>query len=198
MSSVWSLVRRSKPIPPTYKTTNWAAYEEALKRRGSLTIWLDTDMNWHSRPSGRRQFTDVQRRRDPDVPDHESVIRNGASANDRLRREPLTVDRSGLGCAGFQHHLPTPKDACGGHYVSWRARPPALPDRQHRPSRSRASETPASMAAPNDASGARSPSVLMSKRWTSARSRSRAATPGMHRCCLICSPRSRAIRKPAA
>lgn len=27
-----------------YKTTNWAAYNAALKARGSLTIWLDKDM----------------------------------------------------------------------------------------------------------------------------------------------------------
>jgi len=26
---------------PTYKTRNWPAYNEALKRRGSLTIWFD-------------------------------------------------------------------------------------------------------------------------------------------------------------
>ena len=28
----------SSPIPPTYYTRNWPAYNEALKRRGSLTI----------------------------------------------------------------------------------------------------------------------------------------------------------------
>ncbi|MCL7466200.1 IS5/IS1182 family transposase, partial [Phaeovulum sp. NW3] len=30
----------SRPIPPAYKTRNWPAYNEALKRRGSLTIWF--------------------------------------------------------------------------------------------------------------------------------------------------------------
>ena len=44
----------SKPISPTYKTTNWAAYNEALKRRGSLTIWFDPEMNWDAKPSGKR------------------------------------------------------------------------------------------------------------------------------------------------
>tara|TARA_R110002020_G_scaffold378973_4_gene589991 strand:+ start:1441 stop:1815 length:375 start_codon:yes stop_codon:yes gene_type:complete len=44
----------SKPTPRTYKTTNWAAYNEALKRRGSLTIWFDPEMNWDAEPSGRR------------------------------------------------------------------------------------------------------------------------------------------------
>jgi len=29
-----------------YRTTNWKSYNEALKRRGSLLIWLDKDMVW--------------------------------------------------------------------------------------------------------------------------------------------------------
>ena len=44
----------SKPNPPTYKTTNWASYNGALKRRGSLTIWFDPDMTWEAPPSGKR------------------------------------------------------------------------------------------------------------------------------------------------
>lgn len=44
----------SKPTSPTYKTTNWTAYNEALKRRGSLPIWFDPEMNWEAEPSGKR------------------------------------------------------------------------------------------------------------------------------------------------
>ncbi|MBN2906302.1 MAG: IS5 family transposase [Rhodobacteraceae bacterium] len=33
---------------------NWAAYNEALKRRGSLTIWFDPEMTWEARPTGKR------------------------------------------------------------------------------------------------------------------------------------------------
>jgi hypothetical protein len=44
----------SRHIPPTYKTTNWSAYNEALKRRGSLTIWFDPEMIWDATPSGKR------------------------------------------------------------------------------------------------------------------------------------------------
>jgi len=44
----------SKPIPPTYKTKNWPAYNEALKRRGSLTIWFNPKMNWDANPTGKR------------------------------------------------------------------------------------------------------------------------------------------------
>jgi len=44
----------SRPTPPTYKTKNWPAYNEALKRRGSLTIWFDPAMTWNAAPTGKR------------------------------------------------------------------------------------------------------------------------------------------------
>ena len=44
----------SRPTPPTYRTRNWPAYNEALKRRGSLTIWFDSDMSSDPVPTGRR------------------------------------------------------------------------------------------------------------------------------------------------
>jgi hypothetical protein len=44
----------SRRIFPTYKTTNWPAYNEALKRRGALTIWFDPEMVWDATPSGKR------------------------------------------------------------------------------------------------------------------------------------------------
>jgi transposase len=44
----------SKPTSLTYNTTNWAAYNAALKRRGSLTILFDPEMNWDAKPSGKR------------------------------------------------------------------------------------------------------------------------------------------------
>jgi len=36
----------TKPEPARYRTTNWKSYNEALKRRGSLLVWLDRDMAW--------------------------------------------------------------------------------------------------------------------------------------------------------
>lgn len=39
---------------PAYKIRNWPAYNEALKRRGSLTIWVDPEMSWDAAPTGRR------------------------------------------------------------------------------------------------------------------------------------------------
>lgn len=44
----------SRPVPPTYRTTNWRAYNAALKQRGSLRIWFDPEMEWLAVPSGRR------------------------------------------------------------------------------------------------------------------------------------------------
>ncbi|VDC33753.1 IS5 family transposase [Pseudogemmobacter humi] len=44
----------SRPTSPTYKTRNWPAYNKALKRRGSLTIWFDPAMTWEAKPTGKR------------------------------------------------------------------------------------------------------------------------------------------------
>jgi hypothetical protein len=44
----------SRPTPAAYKTRNWPAYNEALKRRGSLTIWFDPAMTWEAAPTGKR------------------------------------------------------------------------------------------------------------------------------------------------
>ena len=44
----------SSPPRPRYKTTNWPEYNAALKRRGSLTVWVDPQMGWEATPSGRR------------------------------------------------------------------------------------------------------------------------------------------------
>jgi len=35
---------RVRPEPAKYKTTNWKRYNEALKSRGTLMIWLDCDL----------------------------------------------------------------------------------------------------------------------------------------------------------
>ena len=44
----------SRPLSPTYRTRNWPAYNESLKRRGSLRIWFDPEMSWDAAPTGRR------------------------------------------------------------------------------------------------------------------------------------------------
>src|SRR5919112_2051429 len=44
----------TKPAPPSYRTTNWRAYNAALRQRGSLRIWFDPEMEWLAAPQGRR------------------------------------------------------------------------------------------------------------------------------------------------
>ncbi|MDE4063976.1 IS5 family transposase [Phaeobacter gallaeciensis] len=40
--------------PTKYKTRNWPSYNTALKQRGSLSIWFDSEMVWVPPPSGKR------------------------------------------------------------------------------------------------------------------------------------------------
>ncbi|GHG35035.1 hypothetical protein GCM10017322_37400 [Paracoccus aerius] len=42
----------SKPEAVRYRTTNWKSYNKALKRCGSLLIWLDKDMVWLAPKAG--------------------------------------------------------------------------------------------------------------------------------------------------
>ena len=44
----------SSPNTPTFKNMNCSAYDEALKRRGSLTVWFDPDMAWAAKATGKR------------------------------------------------------------------------------------------------------------------------------------------------
>ena len=37
-----------------YKTTNWASYNASLKAHGSLTVWLDKDLQWYAPATGKR------------------------------------------------------------------------------------------------------------------------------------------------
>ena len=45
---------RVRPEPAKYKTTNWRRYNQALKARGALMIWLDRDLQWPGLASGKR------------------------------------------------------------------------------------------------------------------------------------------------
>lgn len=48
----------SKKNKKKYQVRNWHDYNEALKQRGSLIVWLDKaalkDERWHARPSGKK------------------------------------------------------------------------------------------------------------------------------------------------
>ena len=49
--------------PTKYKTKNWSSYNDSLKQRRSLSIWLDPEMVWTPPPNGKRgrqqQFSDA-------------------------------------------------------------------------------------------------------------------------------------------
>jgi hypothetical protein len=49
----------SRPPRARYKTTNWPDYNASLKRRGSLLICVDPQMEWLAKPSGRRGHQQV-------------------------------------------------------------------------------------------------------------------------------------------
>jgi Transposase DDE domain len=44
----------SRPTTPSYKTRNWQAYNNALKRRSSLTNWFNPAMTLDAAPTGNR------------------------------------------------------------------------------------------------------------------------------------------------
>jgi hypothetical protein len=47
-------MEQDKKMRKKYRTTNWAAYNASLKARGSLTVWLDKEMQWLAEPNGKR------------------------------------------------------------------------------------------------------------------------------------------------
>ena len=88
----------SRPIPPTYKTRNWPAYNEALKRRGSLTIWFDPEMSWDAAPTGRRGRQQTYSDAAIQTCLSMKAVRHGAPA-DRAMKTPLvrvTMARSAM------------------------------------------------------------------------------------------------------
>jgi len=56
-------VLHEQTYPTELKAKSWPAYNEALKQRGSLTIWFDSDMAWVPPPTGKRgrqpQYSDA-------------------------------------------------------------------------------------------------------------------------------------------
>ena len=52
-------MNESKRPRGKYKTTNWKAYNAALKARGSLTVCLDRDMQWYAAATGKRDRQQV-------------------------------------------------------------------------------------------------------------------------------------------
>ena len=64
----------SKPKPARDRTTNWSAYNAALRKRGSLLIWLDKEMAWHAPHEGRTRSC------------HSAIIARGGTAIIPIRK----------------------------------------------------------------------------------------------------------------
>jgi hypothetical protein len=47
------MIHRVRPEPTKYKTTNLRRYNEALKSRGALKIWLGRDLKLYGLASGK-------------------------------------------------------------------------------------------------------------------------------------------------
>ncbi len=97
----------SRPIPPSYKTKNWPAYNEALKQRGSLTIWFDPDMAWVPPPTGKRgrqpQYSDaaIQTCLTMKVLFGMALRQTTGFVESLLRLVGLDLDGAGLNCVKF-------------------------------------------------------------------------------------------------
>jgi hypothetical protein len=53
MNPCGQTVSMSKPEPARYRITNGSDHNAALRRRGSLLVWLDKEMPWHAPHEGR-------------------------------------------------------------------------------------------------------------------------------------------------
>jgi hypothetical protein len=43
-----------KPQPKKYRTQNWPDYNQSLKQRGAMLLWIDKKMDWLAPGSGKR------------------------------------------------------------------------------------------------------------------------------------------------
>lgn len=72
-----------KPQAKIYRTTNWRDYNQSLKQRGSMLLWIDKEMDWLAAGSGKRGWAEKSPRigwampRLPDflnqIPDEERI-----------------------------------------------------------------------------------------------------------------------------
>lgn len=214
-----------KPTAPIYKSANWTACNEALKRCGSLTIhwpigdcmqspqgWFAPEISRDDVPSGKRgrkrPFSDaaIQTCLTMKVLFAMALHQTTGFVESRLRLTGLdwkmpdfsTICRRQRTLAV---NIPYRGSKRPLHLLipSQRQKPPA--GQRTAPAsreRKRASGMRVSMAPPNGASCARPIAVSTNRRWKSGRSRSLAVRRGMHQCCPNCSTRSRAISTLAA
>lgn len=105
----------SKLEAARYRTTNWKSYNDALRRRGSLLIWLDKDLAWLADKAGRlgrsQQFSDAAIH----LPDGKGALRPAAAAKHRDGCQHPGDGRAGLAGARLLHLEPQAEDPfCAG------------------------------------------------------------------------------------
>jgi len=217
----------SRPTPPAYKTRNWPAYNDARKRRGSLTIWFDPAMTWEAAPTGKRG-------RQPDDSDAAiqtcltmkvlfgMALRQTTGFVESLlhligldwavpnfstlsrRQRTLKVNIPYRGSPGPLHLLIDiePVSATGSSEPARGIKVEGEGEWSEADQKTgvgpRFPAERASMAGPNGASGARSTSELTRKRWKSGRPGSPPATSVTRPCCPSFSTRSRPNRRSPA
>lgn len=94
--------------PTRYKTTNWSSYNSALKRRGSLTIWLDPSLIWSPPPSGKRGRQQAYSDAAIQVCLYaEGAVWHAVAAGNRLCRKPARFGGAELGGSELQHAVKT-------------------------------------------------------------------------------------------
>ena len=42
-----------KPAPKIYRTTNWSSYNQALIKRGNISIWFDPKTQWYAQSQAK-------------------------------------------------------------------------------------------------------------------------------------------------
>ena len=194
--------------PTKYKTTNWSAYNDSLKRCGSLSIWFDPEMVWVPPPSGKRgrqqSFSDaaIQARLTLKVLFGMPLRQTTGFVQSSLRligldwsvpdfstlcrrQKTLNVSLPNRGGTGPLNLLIDSTGIKAEGEGEWNARPP-----------SRACHACAAgqRAARNAGLGARYTLESTRKRWRFAPSKSPPAMSVTRQCCQSCSIKSQTIR----
>ena len=53
LCELMSIILLNKPTPKIYRTTNWSSYNQALIKRGNISIWFDPKTQWYAQPQGK-------------------------------------------------------------------------------------------------------------------------------------------------
>jgi hypothetical protein len=90
--------------PARYHTTNWSDYNAALRKRGSLLIWLDKEMAWHAPREGRPGRPPVFS--NAAIQFDQSAVQASAATDRRDARQSAAARGAGLARAGLFDPVP--------------------------------------------------------------------------------------------